>query len=319
MRDSLRSETHNPTISLICPVYNEAGLIGPFLEAVSAELNHARFTYELIFVDDGSQDRTWSEVTFLAEAHSNVRGIRLARNVGKECALVAGLSHATGRAHIPIDVDLQDPPKTIHDLVAAWENGSPHVVAQRSLRGDSPFRNAASIFYHRAMAWLTFGATRKDVGDFRLLDEKTTARFLLFREKRRVNKQLFQLAAPTPTSIPYDRPAASREGPPRQSFSKLADLGIASLGGNTRRLAGWGTIIGLASQIIAILLSLILAYLWWIDLIEVPGQATTLMVGIVIVGSQVLLTSFVVLVLAEILEEVKDRPLYLVAETVGLH
>lgn len=317
MKNSADSETFRSTISLICPVYNEADLIRTFFCAVRDELQNARFSYELIFVDDGSQDETWTEISNLTESNSNVRGIRLTRNFGKEAALVAGLSRATGRAHIPIDVDLQDPPETIHDLVAAWEGGSEHAVAKRVVRRDSFFRTALSKFYHHSMGWLTFGDSGEDVGDFRLIDEKVSTRFLQLTEKRRVNKQLFSLASPVTASIPYVRPAPARKGSARQSFLKLADLSVASVGGNTRRLAGWGVAIGLSSQILTMLLALVLVYLWWIKIIEIPGQATTLAVGVGIIGSQVFLASFIVLVLAEILEEVKNRPLFLVAEETG--
>lgn len=306
----------NPQISLICPVFNEDETLPNFVEQVMADLTDSSFSFELLFVDDGSADRSWQVIVDLANKHPNIRGLRLARNVGKEAALVAGLEHARGDAHIPIDVDLQDPPHLIPLLVDKWHEGALHVVARRSSRGDSLLRNASSSLYYTFSNWLTAGAMQRNVGDFRLLDKSKSEQFLLFREKRRVNKEIFALLGSQPEEVNFVRPRSSRTAPPRQSVAKLLDLTLVTLAGSSRRLARLGLLLGFSGLLLTLATGLVVTILWANDFLDVPGQATTIMVALVIVAAQVGATSVIVLVLSEILDEVKGRPLFIKAEEI---
>lgn len=313
------SSTHLPrsVISLICPVFNEEGMIEQFVDAVRSVLIGGSVDYEVLFVDDGSDDDSWEMICGLAKKYPEIRGLRLAQNVGKELALSAGISSARGQAHIPIDVDLQDPPDLIPAMVSRWQEGALHVVARRADRSDASHRRIASDVYFRVMGWLTGGAMRPGIGDFRLLDASLSDRYLLFGERRKVNKQIFSLLGPTPVEVNYVRPAGARRGMSRQTLAKLLDLAVASIGSNTRRLAMVGFVIGVAGQIIGGLLAVCVVAAWLVGLLEIPGQATTIMVGVIVLAFQTSLFSLVILVLSEVLEESKNRPRYFVRETTG--
>jgi dolichol-phosphate mannosyltransferase len=247
--------------------------------------------------------------------------MRLLRNVGKENALAAGLAAARGEAHVPMDVDLQDPPSVLVDLVREWRAGAKVVLARRRTRRDSWLRNTAAFFTYRLLERSGDVSIPRDVGDFRLMTRDTTRRFLALRERNRFNKGLLALVAPHHVAVvDYDRPAA-RSGDPhgaRQSLPKLVRLG-------TNAIVSFSTWPLLALSLLGFLL-LGLAVLGFVlgvvlratHVLSVPGQATVVVLFAFLLGWTSLSTGILGLYVAQILTEVKRRPLFSVAETLGL-
>ncbi len=182
-----------PLISIVVPCYNESETIGLFHAAICRVMQNARsLRFEVIFVDDGSKDDTLQRLIDIATADSRFRVIELSRNFGKEAAMTAAIEHARGDAVIPIDVDLQDPPEIIHELIAAWQAGAEVVLARRTDRQTDTFlkRRTASLFYrlHNRISQVKIP---EDVGDFRLLDRAAVDALAKLPERQRFMKGLF--------------------------------------------------------------------------------------------------------------------------------
>jgi len=169
-------------VSLIVPVYNEEDAIPIFYTAVKKEL--AQYTLEIIFINDGSSDKTADIAADLMKQDNAVQLINFTRNFGKEPALFAGLEHATGDVIIPIDVDLQDPVEVIPQLIEKWQNGADVVLAKRIDRSSDGHvkRKTAEWFYHLHNK-ISTPKIEENVGDFRLLSQEVVENIKLLEER----------------------------------------------------------------------------------------------------------------------------------------
>lgn len=159
-------------ISLVVPVYNEEESIAIFYEAVRKEL--ACHKVEIVFVNDGSRDRTEKIINEISSSDPLVKSLSLTRNFGKEPALFAGLEHSTGDAVIPIDVDLQDPIIVVHELIEKWKNGADVVLAKRIDRStDGHLKRKTAEWFYRLHNRISYPKIEENVGDFRLMSRET--------------------------------------------------------------------------------------------------------------------------------------------------
>jgi len=301
-------------VSLVCPVYNEYQLIEQFAAAATKVLRNTSESFEIVFVDDGSQDETWTEIIRLGKIFPEVRGVRLSKNYGKEIALTAGLANARGLAHIPIDVDFQDPIELVPTLIGLWRGGIDHVIPRRIDRADKGLRLIGAGIFYKIIGWLTLNSVPKDVGDFRLLDAKITTRFLEFKEAGRVNKVIFSELGGSQKFVEFSRPIGAKGRKGGQSFSKLMDLGISAVSSNSARLSKSILVLGVAGFMVGITSAIAVLVAWLAGFIEVPGQATVLMAATVIVSVQLITGSFLGILVAESLRESQQRPKYFVEE-----
>ena len=308
-------------LSIVVCVLDEEGSIDAFVAAVDEVLPSLELDgHEYLFVDDGSSDRTWPTIKELAASRDDVVGIRLLRNVGKENALAAGLAAARGEAHVPMDVDLQDPPEVLRELVAAWRGGAQVVLARRRHREDSRLRRAGAFFTYRMLESGGAITVPRDVGDFRLMSRATTARFLALPERSRYNKGLLALVTPDAAVVDYERPASRQGDPqgPRQTLPKLVRLGTnAIVSFSTWPLLAL-SVLGFCLHGLSIVGAVLGVVLRATDVLEVPGQATVVVLFAFLLGFQALSTGILGLYIAQILTEVKRRPLFAVGETLGL-
>jgi glycosyltransferase involved in cell wall biosynthesis len=310
-----------PELSIIVCVLNEEGTIGEFVRAVDVVLPTLGVSgHEYLFVDDGSSDGSWSQICALGRSRDDIVGIRLFRNVGKENALAAGLAAAHGDVHVPMDVDLQDPPEVLVSLVREWRAGAQIVLARRKRRSDSWFRRTAAFVTYRMIERFGGGWIPRDVGDFRLMARDTTTRFLALPERSRYNKGLFALVTREAVVVDYDRPASRPMDPggSRQTLPELVRLatsGFVSFSSwplHALSVLGF-FLLGLSVIVAALGVALRLA-----NILEVPGQATVVVLFAFLLSFQSLSTGILGLYVAQILTEVKRRPLFSVAETFGL-
>jgi glycosyltransferase involved in cell wall biosynthesis len=305
-------------LSIVVCVLDEERAIDRFAAAVDAVLPTLAIDgHELVLVDDGSTDGSWPRICALAEARDDIVAIRLHRNVGKENALAAGLAAARGDVHVPMDVDLQDPPDVLERLVHEWRGGASVVLARRRSREDSRFRRAAAYLTYRMLGHAGGVEVPRDIGDFRLMTRETTTRFLALPERSRFNKGLFALVSPDAVVIDYDRPG-SRESDvrgARQSLSRLVRLATNAIVSFSTWPLHALSVVGfvlLFLSIVAVGLGVILRLT---EVLEVPGQATVVVLFAFLLGFQALSTGILGLYVAQILAEVKRRPLFSVAET----
>ena len=305
-----------PTLTLVVPVHNETGSIEPFL-ARTVPILKAIGDYEVLFVDDGSTDATIGELVAAHEADPHVRIVALSRNFGKDVALAAGLAHATGHAVIPMDVDLQDPPEVIPQMVEKWREGFDVVNARRADRSSDTWlkRTTAKLFY-QVFNQMADRPILENVGDFRLLDRRVVEVLNRFPERARFMKGLFSWVGFSHCTIDYQR--ANREvGHSKWKYWKLWNFavdGIASF--TTVPLRVW-TYFGAAIALLAFVYAAVLIVRTLIFGIDTPGYAS-LMVAVLMMGGINLLSLGVIgEYLGRTYTEVKGRPLYIVDRTWG--
>ncbi len=213
-------------VSLVIPLFNEEAVVACVVERLTAlDLSDA----ELVFVDDGSGDTTWSCIQRLAGEHAGLIGIRLSRNFGQQAALLCGYRAAAGDAIICLDADLQDPPEVIPRMLAAWQAGADVVVAVRSARnGDGVFKRASAWLYYRLLAGLSDRPSAVDAGDFRLLSRRALEALLALEGSEALLRgAVGWLGFPT-TTIEYERAprAAGRTKYRLRDMLRLAREGV---------------------------------------------------------------------------------------------
>src|SRR3954466_15302921 len=198
----------SPLLSVVVPVNNEEDGVLPFVARVGAILSSIAKDegWEILFVDDGSSDNTLAAIAAANQRDPRVRALSLSRNFGKEAALSAGLDHARGRAVVPMDVDMQDPPEVLPEMVAKWREGFEMVFGVRRCRSSDTFaKRWTAGLYYRAHNALTRDKIPENAGDFRLLDRKVVDVIKAMPERNRFMKGLFAWAGFRQAAVEYDR------------------------------------------------------------------------------------------------------------------
>lgn len=307
-----------PLLSIVVPVYNEEASIDLFVATITPVLDAITTDWEIVFINDGSRDTTLAVIRAAHDRENRVRGVDFSRNYGKEIALSAGLDHARGRAVIPMDVDLQDPPELIAAMVEQWRAGFDVVLAKRSDRSsDSALKRSTAQAFYRIIGRLSDTVIPADVGDFRLIDARVVEALRSYPERMRFMKGIFADVGFRTTSVSYVRPVRAA-GETKFNGRKLFNLaleGIVSF--STAPLKIW-TYVGLAASLLAIgmLVYIIIKTLVFGN--AVPGYAS--LISVILFFNGLLLMGLGVQgeYIARIFAEVKARPLYLVRERIGL-
>ena len=179
-------------ISIVVPVYNESEAVSIFFSEVQSVLANVDFQFEYIFVNDGSSDETLERLLELMKINEGVKVVDLSRNFGKEAALTAGLSVANGDAVVPMDVDLQDPPNLIPEMVKHWRKGAEVVLARRANRSvDTWAKRASASWFYKIHNKIASPKIPENVGDFRLMDIMVVNALKELPESRRFMKGIF--------------------------------------------------------------------------------------------------------------------------------
>lgn len=300
-------------ISIVIPCYNESEVFAQLLHRVLAVAESQNQNCEIIFVDDGSTDDTWSQIESSAKATSStsVVGIKLSRNHGHQKALTAGLARAQGRHVLMMDADLQDPPELLPDMLALMNQGYDIVYGRRLSRsGESWFKKLSARVYYRILRRLSDVDIPVDTGDFRLINRKVLDKFLQMPEQDRYIRGMFAWLGHRQIGLEYER-AARTVGTtkyPLRAMIRLATDGLASFSTVPLRLA---TSLAALSLLIATLLG-IYVLVSWIFYSAVPGWASVLLATSFFAGVQLLTLGIMGEYIGRIYIEVKKRPLYLV-------
>ncbi len=277
-----------------------------------------QITYEIICVNDGSQDDTLAKLIKHHHSNHNIKVINLSRNFGKEIALTAGLDHAKGEAVIPIDADLQDPPELIVEMLEKWREGYDVVYAKRrSRQGETWLKQITANGFYRIMQKMTPVRIPQDTGDFRLMDRQVVAALKQIPETHRFMKGLFAWVGFKQTALEYDR-LPRYKGRTKWNYWQLWNLAIEGITSfSALPLKVW-SYMGLFISLAAFLYALFLIIRTLIFGIDVPGYAS-LMVAILFMGGVQLISLGVIgEYLGRIYAEVKRRPLYLIRDTYGI-
>lgn len=304
-------------VSLVVPVYNEEQAVGVFYRSVRQEASLHEHAVEIVFINDGSSDRTAEYAQALALTDSHVVLINLSRNFGKEAALFAGLEYATGDAVIPMDVDLQDPVEVIPQLLAEWQKGADVVLAKRRDRSSDGYfkRRSASLFYH-LLNRISYTHIEENVGDFRLMDRKVVDVIKALPEQQLFMKGVLSWAGFNVAIVEYDR-APRAVGQSKFNAWKLWNLaldGITSF--STLPLRLWSYIGGGIS-----LLALVYAGYLVVDKVlfgnAVPGYPSLMTAILFLGGVQLIGIGILGEYVGRIYMEAKHRPRYVIKEIVA--
>src|SRR6266536_1738680 len=169
----VRTVSKQPVVSVVAPMYNEAGNVERFVSSVDAVMRAHGMSYEIVLIDDGSRDETWQRICEQAGRSPSVRGLSLSRNFGHQNALFAGLHHARGQAIVTMDGDLQHPPEVIPDLLRAWQSGYQIVTTVRQDSSDTRwFKRLTSRWFYHLFSWLSGVSISMGASDFRLVDAR---------------------------------------------------------------------------------------------------------------------------------------------------
>jgi len=304
-------------LSLVVPVLNEERSIGLFLERTAPILDETGLTWDVIFVNDGSTDGTLAQIREAKQRYPQIRALDLSRNFGKEIALCAGLDHAHGRAVIPLDVDLQDPPELIPQMVELWRQGFEIVQARRTdRRSDGWFKRNSAEFFYRLISRLSPLPIPRHVGDFRLLDARVVQTLRRYRERERFMKGIFASVGFKTATVDYTRPQRAI-GASRFSPWKLAQLSIEGITSfSVLPLKIW-TYIGVLVAFAALAYAGVITArtLFWG--VQVPGYASIVVFMLFLNGLMLIGLGVQGEYIARIFSEVKARPLYIVREEIG--
>jgi dolichol-phosphate mannosyltransferase len=306
-----------PTLSLIIPVYNEEATIAELDRRLKGFLSEMDETWEVVFVDDGSQDRTPEMLNELAAAEPRYKVISFSRNFGHQAAITAGMDHAEGDAVVIMDADLQDPPEVVTDMMGKWREGYDVVYGQRSIRhGESFFKRATAAAFYRLLRMLLPIEVPLDTGDFRLMSRRVILSMRALREQHRFVRAMVSWVGFKQAAVQYERPERFA-GETKYSLGKMMRFaidGITSFSIVPLRLATW---LGLLSGLVAIVTSGWAVYAA-IAGRTVPGWATIMIAVALAASAQLIMTGILGEYIGRIYEEVKRRPLYVVADTLNL-
>ncbi len=308
------------TIALIVPVFNEGKGLHIFCDKVTEVLSSlAAYQWEIIFIDDGSQDDSWQVITELANDNQNVKGLLLSRNFGKEIALTAGIDLIKENvdAVIFIDADLQHPPELIPQLIKEWEQGFEVVVTIRKEVADYSFvkRIGSRLFYSLMTNFSEIDMTPNST-DYRLLDKKVVAALCKFTERTRMFRGLIDWMGFSKTHLTFSAPARS-SGAATYSFNKLFDLAINSLTSFSLlplRITGYLGLFTLMSS------GLLLFYMLFTQLIGwtyYTPLAFFVVFNTFLLGILMSSLGLIALYIGHIHTEVVERPIYIIRKKVG--
>lgn len=305
-------------LSVVLPVYNEEQALPLLMPRLKSVLGSLHLPYEVIFVDDGSTDGSARYIRELCEQDCTVKLLTLSRNFGHHVALTAGLDHASGGKVVLMDADLQDEPETIPRFFEIAKGGYQVVYASRFNRQERPLKRWLSRLYHRLLRRLAALDIPVDAGIFCLMDREVVSALRHLSERHRYLNGLRAWVGFRQAGVDVVRPDRPRAaGPPKYSFAKLFGLsleGIFSFSYVPLRLATW---FGLLFCLVAVLLVGLLAYRRLFGGFVVPGWTSLLSVVLLLGGAQLVTLGILGEYIGRIYDEVKRRPLYVVASKTG--
>lgn len=306
-------------ITILIPSYNEEESIPLlYVELKKVIDTLSQYIWEILFVNDGSKDKTLEVIKELRTKDERVNYIDLSRNFGKENAMLAGFDYATGDCMIIMDADLQHPPHIITDMLAKWEEGFDDVYAKRLTRGkESWLRKKMSLFFYKILQRSTRIEMLPNVGDFRLLDRKCINALKQLRESERYTKGMFCWIGFKKTFVEFQQKERVA-GTSSWNFLNLLGLGVEGIVSFSTSPLRISTILGLIVSMMAIMymICIIIKAIFFGE--TVAGYPTILSCILFLGGIQLLCLGIIGEYIARIFNESKNRPIYMVREYNGL-
>lgn len=306
---------NNKLLSIVIPAYNEEAMIEKIFDIVNKVMEEALIPFEIIFVDDGSQDATYHNIAVLSEKHPEVKGLSFSRNFGKESAIFAGLEATQGACCVIMDCDLQHPPGAIVEMYRLWEKGFQVVEGIKSARGnENPVHTLCADFFYKLLSRV-IGLDMTNASDFRLLDRRAVEALLLMPERTPFFRALSSWIGFSSTTVSFEvqERAAGTSKWSMWSLVKYAIQNITSFSGAPMQFV---TIMGWITLIFSFVFAIQSLYRYF------TGTAlegfTTVILLLLIIGS-VLMISLGIIghYISKIYVEIKGRPRYIIQKRCG--
>ena len=302
-------------LSVILPSYNEEKMIAVATRRMAEVLGGAGIDYELLFVDDGSKDGTWTEIQRCAAGDSHVVGVHFSRNFGKESAMFAGLETAKGDCVVVIDCDLQHPPEKIVEMYRLWEEGYEVVEGIKEDRGEESglHRFAANSFY--GIISRATGMDMASSSDFKLLDRKVVDTLNRLPERNVFFRALSFWVGYKKAEVSY-RVQERTEGESKWSTKSLIKYAITNITSFSSVPLHMVTVMGIVTLIVAVVFGVI-SLVQKIMGIAQPGFTTVILL-LLLIGSFLMISLGIIgYYLARIYDEIKGRPRYIISRICG--
>lgn len=307
-----------PELSIVVPCYNEEGCLTALHERLSAAARSAGVgDYEIVLVNDGSSDGTWSRMQQLAAEDPRVLGINLSRNHGHQLALTAGLDLCGGATILITDADLQDPPELLPAMLETMRQSRADVVygVRKSRRGETAFKRATAHGFYRLLSRATDVDIPLDAGDFRLMSRRALNAFLAMPEQARFIRGMVSWIGFKQVPFLYDRDERFA-GETKYPLKKMVRFALDALTGFSSAPLKLASLAGLALSVGSVALILYIAYAWvagW----SIAGWTSLMLVVLVVGAVQMFVLALMGEYVGRLYNESKQRPLYIVEEVAG--
>ncbi|MGN7438892.1 MAG: glycosyltransferase family 2 protein [Alcanivorax sp.] len=313
-KTSPKKTKQKETISVVIPCYNEEDVIELCHEELTKVVDTLPFRFEIIFINDGSTDKTFEHLLNIQKSDSRVVVLNLSRNFGKEAAMTAGIDHCTGDALIILDADLQDPPALIPDIIDVWKDtGADVVYGQRVIReGETWFKKFSANGFYKIINFIASNVEiPRNTGDFRLMNRRAIDALIQLREKHRFMKGLFAWIGYNQVAFEYNR-APRAAGHTKWSYVGLWNLAMEGIAGFSTTPLKLASFMGLMISFLAFLYGAYIIATTLIYGVDVPGWATLTVMISVLSGIQLLCIGILGEYIGRIFGEAKKRPLYFI-------
>ena len=303
-----------PDLSVVAPCFNEGEVLPLFIDRVQTVCVQMGKPYEIVLIDDGSRDSTWSVILSAHQKNNAVRGVRLSRNHGHQLALTAGLHAAKGQRILIIDADLQDPPELFPEMLRMLESGSDVIYGVRRHReGETRFKLFTAFLFYRILSLLADVEIPRDTGDFRLMSRKALNALLTMPEQHRFIRGMVAWLGFRQTPIYYDR-QSRKAGTSKYPFLKMWRFAVNAITSFSIKPLRLASFLGAACGGMAIL-GIVYIIVGYFRGHTVPGW-TSLIVTILTLGAmQLLVLGIIGEYLGRLFLESKCRPLFIIDQT----
>ena len=306
-----------PTFSVVVPIWNEEQVIPELYRRVVQIMDATGESWELVCVNDGSHDRSLEMLVALHEQDERVKILDFSRNFGHQIAITAGADFAQGDAVIVMDADLQDPPEVVARMIEKWREGYEVVYAVRARReGETKFKLWTASLFYRLLQRITDVDIPLDAGDFRLMDRRVVLAMRQLREQYRFMRGLSSWVGFRQIGIEYER-AKRYAGETKYPLTKMLRLAISAITGFSYVPLQLATYVGFVLASLSLLAIIVTVILRLSGSSFFLGQATTLVSVLFLGGVQLIFLGIIGEYLGRIYDEVKNRPLYIVAHAYG--
>lgn len=302
-------------LSVVIPSYNEDENIERAAIVIKDVLEEANIPFELLFVDDGSKDKTWDIITSVSGTEPAIRGIRFSKNFGKEAAIMAGLTAATGDCCVVIDCDMQHPPEKIIEMYQLWEQGYEIVEGQKNNRGEESKLHTLAAKAFNAIISAVTKCDMANTSDFKLLDRKAVNALINMRERDRFFRVLSSWIGFKTVRIKFDV-QERKNGVSKWSTFALAKYAVNNIMSFSAAPIQIVTVFG----VIILMISIIFCGIAFVQKVcgkAIEGFATVILIQLFSSSITMVSLGVVSYYIAKIYEDIKERPRYIIAETCG--